>query len=125
MPINNWQNKLKKDYWMSLTGHQFEHELARLYRTQGYIAKVTKGSGDKGVDIFLEKGSDKILVQCKAHKKAVGPAVARELFGAMNSFGVQKGVIASLSGFTKGVYEFVKGKDIELISIDQILRMAE
>lgn len=121
----NWQQKLKKDFWLCLSGHQFETELAKVYRSNGYNSIVTKGSGDKGVDIILEKDSDKILVQCKAHKKAVGPAVARELFGAMNSFGIKKGIIASLSGFTKGVYEFVKDKEIELISIDEILNMTK
>lgn len=121
----NWQQKLKRDFWLNLNGHQFEKELANLYRTLGYVTQVTKGSGDNGVDIILEKDKEKILVQCKAHKKPIGPAIARELYGTMHSFNVKKGIIASLGGFSKGVYKFVANKDIQLIGINEILNMTK
>ena len=122
---SNWQQKLKKDFWLNLSGREFEFELAKLYRSKGYNAIVTKSSGDGGVDIVLEKDDEKILVQCKAHKKAVGPSTIRDLYGAMNSFKVNKGILASLNGFTSGVYKFAKGKNIQLITIDNILEMTK
>lgn len=120
-----WQQKKKKDFWLNLTGHQFEEALAKVYRKNGYIANVTQGSGDGGVDIILEKNNVITYVQCKAHKKAVGPAVARELYGTMKHSSVQNGIIASLGGFTKGVYDFVDDKAIDLIDLEDIIRLAQ
>jgi len=119
-----WQNKKKNDYWFSLSGHEFEYKLANLYKSLGYKAEVTKGSGDAGIDIILEKDGEKICVQCKAHKKPVGPAIVRELYGSMFSSGFNQGILVCLGGFTSGVYDFVLDKPIKLVDVDDILKMA-
>ena len=49
---SNWQQRA---WWWTLDGWQFEHEVARVFRLNGYKASVTKGSGDGGVDIILKK----------------------------------------------------------------------
>ncbi|NLF83797.1 MAG: restriction endonuclease, partial [Candidatus Gastranaerophilales bacterium] len=86
-------------------------------------ADVTKGSGDAGIDIILEKDGEKYCVQCKAHKKPVGPAIVRELYGAMHSAGIRQGILVCLGGFTSGVYDFVKDKPIKLVDIDDVIKM--
>lgn len=115
----------KKMYWISMSGHRFEKEIAQLFSKSGYATKVTKGSGDGGVDIILEKNRVIYLVQCKNHKKPVAPATVRDLYGAMSHEGVTNGILVSTMGFTQGVYTFVRGKNIELVSLEDILKMAE
>lgn len=120
---NYWKNIKSVKFWDKLDGHAFERKVADLYRKIGYEAVVSKAGGDGGIDIVLTKESEKIAVQCKAHNKAVAPAVARDLYGTMMSSGFKKGMIVSKNGFTKGVYDFVKGKDIELVDLDDILQI--
>ena len=120
-----WQDMRTLTYWDSLDGHQFEHEVASVFRGQGYNAVVTKGSGDGGVDVILTKNNERIAVQCKAHSNPVGPAVIRDLYGTMTSGGYTKAILVSKSGFTKGVYEFASGKPIELLSLNDILAMVK
>ena len=115
----------KEAYWTQMEGHKFEHEIAKLYNLHGYSVNVTKGSGDGGVDIVMKKDSLTYYVQCKNHSKPISPATARDLYGAMNSAGIKYGVIVSPRGFTKNVRNFAIGKNIELIEIRDILRMAE
>lgn len=100
-----WDTLNSLNFWMSLDGRQFEEAVAILYRKNGYNAEVCKMGGDGGIDISLEKDGVSIAVQCKAHKKPVGPAVARDLYGTMLHMGYDKGIIVSTNGFTKGVYE--------------------
>lgn len=119
----HWNNKKSKDYWLKLSGTAFEYDLAELYNLIGYKANLTKASGDKGVDIILEKDYELTIVQCKAHKSKISPQVAKKLFESMNYFGVDKGVLASVSGFTPGVYEYINGKNITLVDINNILKM--
>lgn len=116
-----WWLRTQEKYWFSLSGRRFENELAELFKKLGYAVEVTSHSDDKGVDIWLYGNSQRIPVQCKAHKRPVGPAIAREFYGAMKHFKSNYGILASLSGFTKGVREYTKGKPIELININWIL----
>jgi hypothetical protein len=117
--------KTQKDYWKSLTGKEFEKELANIYDMHGYTTELTPSSGDQGIDIILNKNGIKKIVQCKAHSKPVGPATVRDLYGTLIASKAHTAILASTSGFTKGVYTFVKGKRIELVDLDTILQLSE
>lgn len=110
-------------YWLNLSGYQFEKEVAKLYEAHGYDVQVTKGSGDGGIDIFLEKAGRRYGVQCKNHHKAIGPAAIRDLYGAMSYEGLDAGIFIASSGYTKGAKEFARNKAITLLDINNVLRM--
>lgn len=117
-----WQRKRDIKHWNSLTGHAFEASCAALFRNIGFSALVSRQGGDGGVDIVLTSSTRKIAVQCKRYKKSVGPHVARDLWGTMQNLGFEEGCIITTSGFTKGVKDFVIGKKIYLIDLNDILR---
>lgn len=118
-----WRDKKSADFWLRLTGTAFEYYLAELFSMKGYKATLTKHSGDKGVDIILEKNYEILIVQCKAHKAKIAPNVARKLDESMRYFGVNKAILASISGYTQGVYEYVEGKPIKLMDLNDILKL--
>jgi len=113
-----WFVRTQKEFWNSLDGRSFEHEVSSLLKRAGYKAKLTDATGDKGVDIFLGDGT---IVQCKAHKSPISPAVVRELYGTLKHFGAPKAILISKSGFTKGVYEFIRGKPISLWDLSNLV----
>ena len=112
------------DFWMSLSGTGFERELGTLYEQFGYQVESTPTSGDEGVDLVLIKDGKKTVVQCKAHKAPVGPAIARELYGSLMHFEADSAILACTGGFTSGVRDFVREKPIELISASELVMMA-
>lgn len=120
---NHWFTRTQQEFWLSLNGRMFETELARLYTAFGYRASLTPPSGDRGVDIVLEKDGKTTIVQCKAHKKPVGPHVVRDLHGAMINSNADEAILASISGFTKGVIAYVQDKPIRLVSLQDIIQM--
>jgi restriction system protein len=95
--------------------------LAQLNRAMGHTATLTPHSSDEGVDILLEKGGKTFVVQCKAHRKAVGPSTIRELYGTLIASGADGAILASVSGFTAGVVRYVQDKPIELVSLNDIV----
>ena len=119
------QQRQKIEHWQSLDGIGFERELAVLFRALGYQVESTPVSGDQGIDLILRKDGKLAVVQCKAHKNGVGPAVARDLLGTMVGHGAQYAVLACTGGFSRGVYEWVEGKPIWLLSMEEILRLAD
>lgn len=115
----------RKGYWKSLRGRNFEKALARLYSDTGYTVRITKGSGDEGVDLILWKDEKKIVVQCKGHKKPIGVSVIRDLYGAMMHFEANSAILACPAGFTIGVKKFATDKPIQLISATDLVEMVE
>jgi len=118
-----WGQMETISYWMNLDGNEFEEAVALVYRKNGYDAEVSRRGGDGGVDIVLRKGGKVIAVQCKAHKKPVGPSVVRDLFGTMNHLGFSEGILVSRDGFTSGVREFVLDKPIKRVNLNDLLAM--
>jgi len=121
----NWIKKQKEDFWFNLSGHEFEVEINTLLQKMRFNTELTKGSGDKGIDIVILEDDGGTIVQCKNHKNPVSPAIVRELYGVMASENSKKGILINTGGFTKGVYEFSEGKPIELWDIEKILEMNE
>lgn len=112
-----------KEFWRALSGPEFERALAGLFVQLGYRADLTPASGDSGIDIYLAKDGRRIIVQCKAHAAPVGPAVVRELYGTLTHHGADEAILASVGGFTQGVFDFVRGKPIQLLDLEGIVEM--
>ena len=113
------------EHWLSLDGRAFEEELARLYRDLGYVVHLTRQSGDDGIDLVLEADGKQTVVQCKRHQQTVGPGAVRELYGAMMHLHAHDAILGGTSGFTSGVFDFVKGKPITLLDLDELVAMSQ
>ena len=114
-----------REYWMSLSGIEFERELGILYKNLGYRVESTPRSGDQGIDLILRKDGKTTVVQCKSHQSPVGPAVARELLGSLVASHADNAILACTGGFTQGVEEFVRDKPITLISAQELTTLAD
>lgn len=123
--VERLRHQKEIDYWMSLSGADFERDMATLCRRLGYSVETTPASGDEGVDLVLRRRGKKIVVQCKSHKSPVGPAVVRELYGSMIASKADKAILACTGGFTSGVRNFAKGKPIELVSASGLVELAD
>jgi restriction system protein len=122
--INKRKEKKQSEYWLSLDGYTFEREIAKLYYGLGYKAKVTKASGDGGIDIKLWRDDEYIIVQCKNHKNPIGPSVIRDLYGVMHKEKADKVILICSGGFNRGVYDFSNGLPIELLSIKDVISLS-
>ena len=115
-----WYFRTQLEFWRTLTGRQFEVEFAQLFRKQGHTVKIVGGAGDKGIDIILDNN---IAVQCKAHKSKVGPGAIRDLIGSMKNANYKKGILASINGFSKGVYEYNRKNNIQLLDATHYIQL--
>ena len=113
-----------RDWWWNLDGWQFEEEAAKVLRLNGYKAKVTKKTGDGGIDILMYKDKKKIIVQCKHYTSPVGVSVTRELNGIREDFNADELVLIASSGVTKDAMNFVKNKPyFRIWDLEDIIRM--
>ena len=119
------QERETREHWQQLSGAEFEAELAVLFRKLGYQAEVTQTTGDEGIDILLEKGGKKVIVQCKRYSKPVGVSVARELYGTLMASDASEGILACTGGVTSGVVDFISDKPLRVMDLPDIIELSK
>ncbi|MGJ9420143.1 restriction endonuclease [Massilia sp. CMS3.1] len=109
----------------AMSWQEFEQIVGQHFRSQGYSVTEHGGPGpDGGIDLALEKGGERFLVQCKQWRAVkVGVTIVRELYGVMASQGATGGFVISAGAFTADAQAFSSGRNIELIDGGQLARL--
>ena len=107
--------------WAEADGPTFEKLVARHFRQSGWAVKMIGGAGDGGVDLIIERGPKRLVVQCKAHRKPQSPAVVRELYGALAHSNASGAILATLNGITPAAREWISGKPISVMTLRHFL----
>lgn len=118
------EERRQLEWWSALDGRQFEVEVANLLTLMGHKVVLTSYTADKGVDIIISSEQGKTFVQCKAHRKPIGPGTVRDLWGTMHDGGAMEGWIVSTSGYSIGARMFAQEKPISLLTINDLLTLA-
>lgn len=115
--VTNVLQSTSADALESMSWREFELLVGEAFRLQGYNVVEVGGSGpDGGVDLVLNKGSEKFLVQCKQWKAfKVSVMVVRELYGVMAARGATGGFVVTSGRFTEDAVAFAKGRNIKLV----------
>lgn len=116
----SWRRRTSEEFWLGLDGCGFEREVAALLRRRGHLVKERGGKGDRGIDLEVDGDT---VVQCKAHRKPVAPAVVRELYGAMQLDGRESALLISTQGFTPGAWKLGNEIGIALWDVSVLVEM--
>jgi restriction system protein len=112
---------------------RFEQLVVDLLFAMGYggsreeAAKVTKKSGDEGIDGIINEdrlGLDVIYVQAKRWQSSVGRREIQSFVGALAGQQAHKGVFITTSEFIQSAVEYARNVPQKIILIDG-LRLAE
>lgn len=118
-----YKDNLRQDqkYWFDLDPYEFEKEVAYWFEQQGYNSKVTKKSGDGGVDIIISKNEYTAYVQCKRFKASkVDRPTLNALYGVVCADNANQGIVVSLLGVTNEARDFAEKTGIKIITIDDL-----
>jgi hypothetical protein len=98
--------------------YQFEKFCAALLQADGFNVERKGGAQpDGGVDLLVEKGGARALIQCKHWRTwTVQEKVVREMLGSMTHFNVQQGTIYTLKGWTEPAAQFAAQHSITLVN---------
>lgn len=108
-----------------MTWREFEGLVQEAFRLRGYTVRRLGGDGpDGGVDLVLDRGHERVLVQCKQWRALrVGVIVVRELYGVMAAQGAAAGIVVTSGSFTPDAVEFASGRNVSLIAGPELMRM--
>lgn len=108
-----------------MSGHEFEHFLAPVFRSQGYHVEVTCPSGDFGGDLVLKKRKEKSVVQAKRYgeDKKVGVDAINEVVGAAGYYNATKKLVITNRYYTDAAKITAKRNGIILLDRDDLIMM--
>lgn len=103
----------------------FERFAGYLFWQQGYTVFTTPNSGDQGVDLFMHKGRQTCVVQCKRYRGTVGPAAVRDLFGVMIHNAATDAILVTSGRISPAARAWAQDKPMQLLDGSALLAWAQ
>lgn len=99
-----------------MDGHDYEYLVAKYLRGHGYTGvKVTKGSGDFGVDVTAHKAGHKYAVQCKHYSSPVSLGAIQEAVAGKALYNCDRAMVVTNSTFTRAARELANANNVLLL----------
>ena len=122
--------KLHRKYTLKqldkMDGHQFEYACADILKANGYKhVKVTRSSGDFGVDVIAEKDKVRYAIQCKRYNHKLDNTPIQEVVGGLAYYQCDKGAVMTNQYFTEPAKQLAQVNDIELFDRDTLSHMVD
>ena len=104
-----------------MSGHDYERFCADLLSLAGWKTRVTKASGDQGVDIEASKNGIRVVFQCKKYSTPVGNGAVQEVLSGKAFYRADVGVVVSNASFTPSAKQLARSAQIRLVHHDELL----
>ena len=94
-----------------MKGHDFERYVAEVLTMNGFRkVKVTRGSGDYGIDVTASLDKENYAIQCKRSESKIGIKAIQEAHLGKDHYKADIAVVVTNNYFTKQAYEAAEGK---------------
>lgn len=104
----------------NMDGLQFEQYVARLFQHRGFQVKVTRASGDLGVDIIARSRDRSYAVQVKRVHAAVSRRAVSDAVAGKTHYGCHSAMVVTNSYFTQGAKDLAVSTRCELVNRDTL-----
>lgn len=114
----NWNNSYahaKAADLDKLSGVEFEHFLAGLFKENGYYVELTSSTGDYGADLILSKEGIRIAVQAKRYVGSVGVQAVQEALSGMTYYKCNSAWVITTGKYTQNAIQLAKQSDVKLL----------
>lgn len=110
----------------TMDGLDFEYYCADLLAADGFVdVKVTRSSGDYGVDILAEKDGVTYAIQCKRYTGLVGVKAVQEAYAGRDYYDRMVGAVLTNQYFTKPAVQAARKLKILLWDRDYLEAMGK
>ena len=99
----------------SLDPREFENYCAEILATTGWTSRVTKASGDQGIDIIATFENVKAVFQCKKYTNPVGNSSVQEILAGKAFEVAHLAVVVTNSTFTPAAKQLANATNVFLL----------
>ena len=111
------------EYLKSMDPIKFEILIGQLFVAQNYDVELTPPTGDGGVDGYLRKDGELILLQCKRYRGSVGRPAIQQLNGILSHYNAVAGYMVTTGNVTKQAKIWIGEKPIRVIELNEIIEL--
>jgi restriction system protein len=108
-----------------LKPHEFEMLCAKILTENGWSAKLTKQTGDQGIDIIASYENIRAVFQCKLYSGAVGSKAVQEIQTGKSLEKAQVACVVTNSIFTKQAISMARQLDVYLLHFSELEILAD
>jgi restriction system protein len=108
-----------------LSATEYEFYCAKILQENGWDAKVTKASGDQGVDVIAKRNDIILALQCKKLSSPAGNFSVQEVLGGVTYYRANMGAVVCPSGFTKSARQLANTSGVMLIHESELAHIFE
>ncbi|MFC7443415.1 restriction endonuclease [Laceyella putida] len=101
---------------------EFERFIGKQFEKRGYLVKVTKATGDQGIDLDCYKNGKRIIVQCKRYQKQVPSGEVMKFVGVKHFHNADEAYFITTGYFTSAGIKYAKKEQIRLIDGSELMR---
>ena len=99
-----------------MTGHDYEYAVAGYLKWHGYRAvRVTRASGDYGVDVVCTRHDRRYAVQCKYYTHPVGLSAVQQAVAGKAQYGCECAMVVTNTVLTKAARELAESNDVTVL----------
>ena len=128
-PVDEIEEKKRPLSLESVTnGWEYEEAIAQLItnETREWTGKVTKGSGDQGVDVIaLHHSGFKVAIQTKLYSKPVGNKAVQEVVASRIYYKTDEAMVVTNNTFTKSAKELASKTGTQLVNDKDLITLLE
>jgi restriction endonuclease Mrr len=119
-----WLEKVRTiAFLQQLHPNEFQLLVWSVFRSLGWTVEETPFGHDGGVDGFIARGSERLVLQCKRYRHDVGEPVVRDLYGTYLHQGATGAVLITTGAISRHAKEFVAGKKFQLYDGKEFLTL--
>lgn len=98
-----------------MDGDQFERYCSLTLNKYGWNAKVTKASGDQGIDVIAEMNGMTVVFQCKRYSQPVGNSAVQEAIAGKQFAQAEIAAVITNSTYTKSAKQLASAANVYLL----------
>lgn len=109
------------DYSENILPEDYEYFCADILNECGWVAIVTKGSGDQGIDVIAEKNDFRLAIQCKKYSKPVGNKAVQEAYSGGAFYEANACAVVAPIEYTPSAIELADSLGVHLFHHDDLV----
>ena len=98
----------------------FEHHCAAVLKAQGWMCKMTRASGDFGIDVIAEKSGARVAIQVKKWAAPVSLSAVQEAAAGMPMYRANIAAVVSVSGYQPSARTLARVNGVVLLAYDDL-----
>lgn len=102
------------------SGIEFEKAVADALNSDGWDARLTRRTGDQGLDLLASDSDYKVAIQCKRYSSPVSNSAVQEVHAAADFIGATHAVVVTTSSYTQSARLLAEALKVVLLHIDEL-----